>query len=114
MRDVYELFRDRLAEMVKKDDPRFADWNPDQAAVAARYHEQDAGPVSYALASAAGRVADMFDRVGGTGWARTGRRSDGFTFTIESLGRYLLHDVTHHLHDVERGYEALTDDAVED
>ena len=29
-----------------------------------------------------------------------GRRSDGSAFTVESLGRYWLHDVEHHLHDV--------------
>jgi hypothetical protein len=33
-------------------------------------------------------------------WARTGRRGDGATFTIESFVRYLLHDPVHHLTDV--------------
>jgi len=27
-------------------------------------------------------------------------RSDGATFTALTLGRYLLHDLAHHLHDV--------------
>jgi hypothetical protein len=27
-------------------------------------------------------------------------RSNGSEFTVESLGRYHLHDVVHHLHDV--------------
>jgi hypothetical protein len=27
-------------------------------------------------------------------------RSNGDEFTVESLGRYHLHDVVHHLHDV--------------
>ncbi|MHB8274233.1 MAG: hypothetical protein ACYDC9_05635 [Dermatophilaceae bacterium] len=31
---------------------------------------------------------------------RTGRRSNGSVFTIETLGQYILHDVAHHLHDV--------------
>ena len=33
-------------------------------------------------------------------WQRTGRRSNGSAFTVETLGRYHLHDVVHHLWDV--------------
>ena len=36
-------------------------------------------------------------------WHRRGVRSDGSEFTVESLGRYHLHDVVHHLHDVRDG-----------
>jgi hypothetical protein len=28
-------------------------------------------------------------------------------FTVESLGRYLMHDIVHHLVDVEQGFAAL-------
>jgi hypothetical protein len=38
--------------------------------------------------------------VGPDEWSRPGRRSDGATFTVNSLSRYLLHDIVHHLHDV--------------
>jgi hypothetical protein len=34
------------------------------------------------------------------GWGRRGTRSNGDVFTVESLGRYHLHDVVHHLWDV--------------
>lgn len=34
-------------------------------------------------------------------WDRTGQRSDGFTFTVATLSRYLVHDLEHHLHDVD-------------
>jgi hypothetical protein len=33
-------------------------------------------------------------------WLRTGTRSDGARFTVESFARYLIHDPVHHLHDV--------------
>ena len=33
-------------------------------------------------------------------WDRRGTRSNGSVFTVESLGRYHLHDVVHHLWDV--------------
>jgi hypothetical protein len=36
----------------------------------------------------------------GDQWERPGRRSDGARFTVESIGRYYLHDIEHHLWDV--------------
>ena len=36
----------------------------------------------------------------GLQWERTGRRSNGDLFTVQTLGVYHLHDVTHHLWDV--------------
>ena len=33
-------------------------------------------------------------------WDRPGRRSNGSVFTVDTLARYHLHDVEHHLHDV--------------
>ncbi len=49
---------------------------------------------------AAGAVAERYDAVAGVAWQRPGRRSNGSVFTIESLGRYRLHDVVHHRWDV--------------
>jgi hypothetical protein len=33
-------------------------------------------------------------------WERTGARSDGARFSVDSFARYLIHDPVHHLHDV--------------
>ena len=33
---------------------------------------------------------------------RTGRRSDGAHFTVETFARYFIHDPVHHLYDVTR------------
>ncbi len=38
--------------------------------------------------------------MGETQWDRTGFRSDGATFTIDTFSRYFIHDVVHHLMDV--------------
>jgi hypothetical protein len=107
VRDVYELFGERLERLLREDDPTFGDRDLNQLAIDTRYHLEDPGRVGYQLAVEAGKVADMLDRVSGTGWQRAGTRSDGATFTVESLARYLLHDVAHHLWDVEQGYEAI-------
>jgi hypothetical protein len=38
--------------------------------------------------------------VTGAQWERTGRRSDGARFTVETFARYFIHDPVHHLYDV--------------
>lgn len=109
--DVYKLADERLTRMLKKKNPTFADWDQDHAAAEADYAAADPGKVSYGLAATAGKVADVVDRVRGDQWSRTGTRSDGASFTVESFARYILHDVTHHLWDVERGYDAIREAA---
>ena len=52
------------------------------------------------LAEAAELLAAKFDGVSGEAWQRTGSRSDGAHFTIESFARYFIHDPIHHLYDV--------------
>jgi hypothetical protein len=100
VRDVYRLFRERLALMLDEDDPLFADWDQDATAVAERYGEQDPSVVATELVAAAAVLADAFDAIDGEQWQRPGRRSDGSAFTVDSFARYLIHDPVHHLHDV--------------
>jgi hypothetical protein len=102
VRDVYRLFGDRVRLMLEHDDPAFANWDQDATAVAERYAEQDPATVFEELTEAGEELAGVFSGVRGNSWLRPGRRSDGSRFTVESLGRYFLHDVLHHLHDVGR------------
>lgn len=106
-RDVYEIFADRVKLMLKKSNPTFKDWDQNKAAVKGKYGQQDPGRVAYALATNAGKVADIYDRLSSDDWERPGMRSDGEAFTVETLGRYILHDLVHHLADAERGFEAI-------
>ncbi len=107
VRDVYRRFHERLRRMLSEDQPSFADWDQNYTAIEAGYGEQDPGRVSYDLALIAGQTADMVDRIMSDQWERTGTRSDGLSFTVDSLVRYLLHDVVHHVWDVEQGFEDL-------
>lgn len=109
VRDVYKLACERLALMLDKESPTFADWNQDAHALDHDYASEDANKVSYDLAINAGKFADMLDRVRGSQWDRPGRRSDGSEFKVETFAIYLLHDPVHHLADVEKGYEAIAD-----
>jgi DinB superfamily len=100
VRDCAALYAERLALMLAEDGPLFANWDQDETAVTARYAEQDPAQVAAGLTVAAGVLADRFDAVTGRQWQRTGSRSDGAHFTIETFGRYFIHDPVHHLFDV--------------
>ena len=104
VRDVFRLFDERLILMLERDDPAFANWDQDATAIADRYDQQDPLIVRRELVVAGDQVAERFDQVSGTQWSRTGRRSDGATFTVETFGKYFLHDPIHHLWDVSRSF----------
>jgi SAM-dependent methyltransferase len=100
VRDVHRVFDERLALMLAEDEPTFANWDQDEAAVAGRYAEQEPALVAAELVAAADRVAGRYAGVPDDAWRRTGVRSNGSRFTVAGLGRYHLHDVVHHRHDV--------------
>jgi hypothetical protein len=102
VRDVFRLFHERLELMLESDDPLFANWDQDVTALESRYNDHDPQVVSVALVAAAVGLSATFDDVAGDTWGRVGRRSDGAVFTVESFGRYLIHDPVHHLWDVRR------------
>jgi len=100
VRDVLRLYNYRLDLMLTKDDPLFPDWDQDATAVADRYSEQQPLTVAAELSQAAEVIAARFATVTGNQWRRTGTRSDGAAFTVETFGRYFIHDPVHHLYDV--------------
>ncbi|WP_344806358.1 DinB family protein [Microlunatus ginsengisoli] len=100
VRDVYRMFDTRLALMLTEDDPVFANWDQDQTALAERYREQDPEQVADELEEEAEAFAERLQSVRPDQLERTGRRSDGAVFTVETLAQYFLHDVVHHLYDV--------------
>jgi hypothetical protein len=101
VRDVHRVFAERVRMMLDQDDPQFANWDQDASAVSERYWEQDPAAVAVELAAGAQAAAAQYDAVPPGDWHRSGRRSNGSVFTISSIGRYHLHDVMHHLHDVQ-------------
>jgi hypothetical protein len=100
VRDVFRRFDGRLVLMLTEDGPLFPNWDQDATAIEDRYAEQDPATVAADLLSAAATLADRFDGVSGDQWQRTGARSDGARFTVETFARYFIHDPVHHLHDV--------------
>lgn len=100
VRDVCELFAARLELILSEDDPQFANWDQDATAIESDYASQLAAAVSRELVVAGTNVASAFDAVPADAWDRPGRRSNGSVFTARTLGQYFLHDIVHHLHDV--------------
>jgi hypothetical protein len=100
VRDVFRLYDYRLGLMLTEDDPLYPNWDQDETAVAGDYASQDPAVVADELASAADGLAASFAAVSVDQWRRPGRRSDGATFSVETFGRYFMHDPIHHLYDV--------------
>jgi DinB family protein len=100
VRDVCRLYDERLDLMLRRDDPLYANWDQDATAAEDDYNGQDPAVVALELRAAALELAGAFDQVEGAQWQRSGRRSDGVAFTVDTFSRYLVHDPVHHLFDV--------------
>lgn len=100
VRDVLRLYDERLHLMLGEDDPTFANWDQDETAVTERYNEQDPATVSRDVTAAAEAICNSFASVRPDQLARTGSRSDGARFTVDTFARYFVHDPIHHIWDV--------------
>src|SRR3954447_14926606 len=100
LRDVALLFDGRLRLLLTADEPRFDDWDQDAAAVEGRYGEQAPARVAAELTQACEQLAGAFEAVPPQALERGGARADGVRFTVATLGRYLVHELVHHVHDV--------------
>lgn len=100
VRDVLELFTHRVELVRTQNNPEFPDWDQDFTAIEARYAAQDPAVVAVELQAAAAANSELWAAISGEEWQRPSRRSNGTVFTLDSLGRYFLHDLRHHLVDV--------------
>ncbi|MEV5300296.1 DinB family protein [Amycolatopsis methanolica] len=100
VRDVCRIYLERLRLIRTQDAPLFPNWDQDATAVEDRYDTQDPQAVEDELIAAADRLATALAEVTGAEWDRTGTRSDGAHFTIDTFARYFIHDSLHHLWDV--------------
>ncbi len=107
VRDVFELYDYRLGLMLAEDGPHYPNWDQDATAVDKDYASSDPAEVAVALAANAETLASHFESVSGDDWQRTGFRSDGAAFTVETFARYLVHDPAHHFRDVLNGFDQI-------
>ncbi len=101
VRDVYSIYNKRVRRMLHENGPSYDNWDQDETAVLDDYAAQNPQAVAQQLIDVAGSIASTFEQVAAPEtWLRTGHRSDGASFTVESISRYMLHDVIHHLVDI--------------
>lgn len=100
-RDLIEVLGDRLAAMLEADNPTYADFDGEAAVREREYWRARAASLAGQLVRHTGRTREILGRVGDADWDRTGRRGDGYVFTVATLCQYIVHDVEHHLHDVD-------------
>lgn len=106
VRDTCRIGAQRVRLMQDEDGARFPNWDQDAAAVEGRYWEGDPARVRTDLAEAAAEVVRRFASVTPEQWGHRGLRSNGSAFTVDTLARYFLHDLEHHVHDVAPGRAA--------
>ncbi len=100
VRDVHRVFAERVRLMLDQDDAELASWDQDAVAVEDGYDVQDPGEVATELVENAAEAAAVYTSLTDEQAQRTGRRSDGQVFSVQTIGRYHLHEVVHHLWDV--------------
>ena len=100
--DVCDVMSSRLGQIVAGGGQhvRFADWNQDQAAIAAAYWRNERGAVRARVATAFESAAHAYAAPTGDQWSWPAERSNGSRFTADTLARYFVHDIHHHLWDV--------------
>ena len=101
VRDVFSVFDQRLNLMLDSDGARFENWDQDLTATEKDYANADPAVVSAELTAEGMQVAESFAGTREAEWGRKGLRSNGSEFTVLTLAQYFLHDVVHHLHDVD-------------
>ncbi|HEX2705293.1 MAG TPA: DinB family protein, partial [Candidatus Lustribacter sp.] len=91
VRDVCRIFAARAGLMREQEDPTFAGWDQDATAIQERYDAQDPAVVAIEVGAASAAAVAAFAAVRAGEWDRTGVRSDGSRFTLETLAAYFLH-----------------------
>jgi hypothetical protein len=104
VRDVLGSQRNRVDLAQREHEPIFVPMDRDELAVDERYNEQDPSVVAAELAAAAEALATQLEDLDEAGWARTGVYAypDRARRDVDWIARHSLHELHHHLADVDR------------
>lgn len=100
-RDLIEVLGERVEAMLDTVNPTYEDFDGEAAVLAHEYWKADAARLDRDLQAATAGTRQTLGRIGQGDWQRTGRRGDGYVFSLATLCQYIVHDVEHHLADVE-------------
>jgi hypothetical protein len=111
VRDIQQVYGDRILLMVHEDNPVFPQLNPEEGEWD-RYNRLDAAELADDIEAQARRLVDILDTLQPQDWSRTMIRdggSDGvFEFTIVGLANYAVHESHHHLLDANGALKPAT------
>lgn len=99
-RDLIEVLGERVTAMLDAENPTYEDFDGEAAVLAHEYWKADAANLARGVQEATDRTQKILGRIGQGDWKRSGRRGDGYVFTLSTLCQYIVHDVEHHLVDV--------------
>jgi hypothetical protein len=102
VRDVCDVMRARIEQILSGAGSvvQFANWDQDETASEKQYWRADPAVVRRELADAFQAAVAAYERPSGEQWQWPALRSNGSEFTAATLAKYFLHDVQHHLWDV--------------
>ena len=104
VRDMLDVQRSRVLLAQQEDTPEFVPMGRDERAVRDRYNEQEPAAVAAELVQAAAALAATLDGLDERGWERTGVY--GFPSravrTMDWVARHTVHELHHHLQDIDR------------
>jgi S-DNA-T family DNA segregation ATPase FtsK/SpoIIIE len=104
VRDVFEVYADRVRRTLAEDTPTFESMGRDERAQRERYNEQDPSAVAEQLAGNAERLAVLLDDVDASDWDRTAVNPypEPAPRTLLWMARHVVHEGSHHLLDIGR------------
>jgi hypothetical protein len=104
VRDVLVVQRERIVRAQTEDQPVFPPMDRGRRVVEGAYNQQDPAQAAREQRDAATALAELLDGLDDRGWARTGVYNFPETAVrdVDWIARHTLHEVTHHLMDVDR------------
>jgi S-DNA-T family DNA segregation ATPase FtsK/SpoIIIE len=104
VRDVFDVYAERVQRTLAEDAPTFESMGRDERAQRDRYNEQDPGAVADQLAGNAERLAGLLDGVEADDWERTAVNPypEPAPRTLLWMARNVVHEGSHHLLDIGR------------
>lgn len=104
-RDLVEVLGERVVAMldasITAEGPTYDDFDGEAAVLEHEYWRIDPDELARRCEETTDRTREILSRVVPGDWERTGRRGDGYVFTTSTLCQYIVHDVEHHLVDVD-------------
>jgi catechol 2,3-dioxygenase-like lactoylglutathione lyase family enzyme len=106
VRDVLNVFAERIMRTLREFDPDLPWWDHEADIAEGMANESDRDAVADDLGRNASVLSQVLREVTDDDWERPARRAGTERFTIDSMARFALHEAVHHRVDAERALAA--------